>query len=185
MPYRDKDNPRLRRNAVECTDQSDRCPSWSVAGYCTHSRYEAFMQVNCKKSCNLCPGYCSTTLCKEGEGDCGMDSECEGALVCGHMNCANSTLQQCCTQTCNNDTECQTSGECNAEHNQCRLNSDTVDWSRCSQDVPCSDLEGDCDNDGECEGFLVCGNDKCSSGPSDMDCCIGKLVSSVFSGFGY
>ena len=105
-----------------------------------------------------------------------MDSECEGSLVCGQMNCANSTLRHCCALTCNNDSDCPTSGECNTEHGQCRLNSDTIDWSRCSQDSPCADGDGDCDNHTDCEGTLICGNDTCASGPSTMDCCRGKLV---------
>ena len=29
--------------------------------------------------------------------------------------------------------------------------------------------------DSECEGSLVCGDDKCENGPSKMDCCIGKF----------
>ena len=118
--------------------------------------------------------YCSLTLCKEGEGDCGMDSECEGSLVCGKMNCANSTLRHCCTKACNNDSDCFNQ-ECNNDINQCRLDSYSTDWSKCSQDSPCADGKGDCDNDGECEGLLVCGNNKCLGGPSTMDCCIGKL----------
>ena len=35
--------------------------------------------------------------CKEGEGDCDDDAECEGELVCGINNCAwNSTFDDCC-----------------------------------------------------------------------------------------
>ena len=119
--------------------------------------------------------YCRHTLCKEGEGDCSSDSECEGSLVCGHNNCVNSTLRHCCTQKCNNDSDC-TSGECNTERNQCHLNSDTIDWSKCSQDSPCADGEGDCDHHSDCEGTLLCGNDRCLHGPASMDCCIGKFL---------
>ena len=37
--------------------------------------------------------------CKEGEGDCDDDSECEGELVCGFNNCAwNSTFDDCCAK---------------------------------------------------------------------------------------
>ena len=123
--------------------------------------------------------HCSITLCKEGEGECGLDSECEGALVCGHKNCANSTRQHCCTKSCNNDRDCSNQ-ECDTDIDQCRLDSYNTDWSKCSQDSPCSDGEGDCDNDGDCEGSLVCGKDKCGSGPSNMDCCIGKFVALLF-----
>ena len=103
-----------------------------------------------------------------------MDSECEGSLVCGQMNCANSTLKHCCTKTCNNDSDCWNQ-ECNINIDQCRLDSYSTDWSKCSQESQCRDGEGDCDNDWECEGLLVCGNDKCGNGPSTMDCCVGKF----------
>ena len=37
--------------------------------------------------------------CKEGEGDCDDDAECEGDLVCGINNCAwNSTFDDCCAK---------------------------------------------------------------------------------------
>ena len=127
------------------------------------------------KSDNSDSTLCMGKLCREGEGGCRSDSECEGSLVCGTDNCAfGSPGLGCCTRQCTVHSDC-TSGECNADHNQCRLNSDTVDWSRCSLDAPCNDGEGDCDNDEECLGSLVCGNDKCGSGTSNMDCCIGKF----------
>ena len=133
------------------------------------------------KSDNTDGTLCMGIICREGEGGCRSDSECDGSLVCGTDNCAiGPPGMGCCTNQCNGHSDC-TSGECNAENNQCRLNSDSVDWSRCSQGSPCADGEGDCDNDGECEGLLVCGNDKCLNGPSTMDCCIGKLVGSCIS----
>ena len=119
--------------------------------------------------------YCSFTLCKEGEGDCSFDSECEEALVCGYKNCANSTLHHCCTQSCHNDSDCLNQ-ECNTEFNGCRLDSYSTDWSNCSQDSPCADGEGDCDNDEECKGSLICGDNKCLNGPANMDCCMGKFL---------
>ena len=50
-------------------------------------------------------------------------------------------------------------------------NDDTTGWSNCSQDAPCADGEGDCDNHTDCEGALLCGNDNCAGGPTGMDCC--------------
>ena len=114
--------------------------------------------------------FCSKIPCDEGQGDCNDNTECEGSLVCGHMNCANSSITDCCTHTCNNDTDC-TSGECNVETNQCRLNSNTIDWSKCGQGSKCADGEGDCDHHSDCEGYLLCGSDNCASGPMGMDCC--------------
>ena len=128
---------------------------------------------------------CMGTVCREGEGGCRSDSECDGSLVCGTDNCAFGSLgMKCCTRPCNGHSDCTISGECNAEHNQCRLNSDIVDWSRCSQNATCSDGDGDCDEDEECQGSLVCRNDKCGSGLSKMDCCIGKFDALLCRGWG-
>ena len=122
--------------------------------------------------------FCAKTPCGVGQGDCDDDTECEGSLVCGHLICMDSTITDCCTQSCNTDSDC-VHQECNTEINGCRQDSYSPNWLRCSQDSPCNDGEGDCDNDGECEGLLVCGNDNCLGGPSTMDCCIGKLFCPV------
>ena len=114
--------------------------------------------------------FCAKTPCGEGQGDCDDDTECEGSLVCGHMNCMNSTVSDCCTQQCNNDSDCLNQ-ECNTENKQCRLDSYSTDWSNCSLDSPCSNGEGDCDNDAECDGSLLCGINNCEGGLSNMDCC--------------
>ena len=47
----------------------------------------------------------------------------------------------------------------------------------CSSSNPCDLNQGDCDNDSECSGDLVCGKDNCPFPfPSDADCCVfGKL----------
>ena len=124
--------------------------------------------------------HCNNSLCKEGEGECNSDSECEGSLVCGHMNCINSTLQNCCTKSCNNDFDCFNQ-DCNTNIDQCRQ--DSYSMSKCSNDSPCRNGEGDCDYDGECEGSLVCSNDRCGSGPPNMDCCKGKFISSLHLSF--
>ena len=126
------------------------------------------------KSDNTDSTLCMGKLCREGEGGCHSDSECDGSLVCGRTdNCAMVRPgMRCCTKQCNGHSDC-TSGECNAEHSQCRLNSDTIDWSRCSQDSTCADGEGDCDLHTDCEGTLLCAYDNCASGPTGMDCCAG------------
>ena len=40
--------------------------------------------------------FCAKTPCREGQGECDDDTECEGSLVCGYMNCINSTVIDCC-----------------------------------------------------------------------------------------
>ena len=43
--------------------------------------------------------------------------------------------------------------------------------STCSQESPCANGEGDCDDASDCVGSLVCGNDNCEAGPRGLDCC--------------
>ena len=44
----------------------------------------------------------------------------------------------------------------------------------CTSESPCNLGQGDCDNDGECEGNLVCGNNNCGDNFlwESADCCI-------------
>ena len=129
------------------------------------------------QSNNTDNGFCTQQgiMCIEGEGGCTDDADCEGALVCGQDKCAIGLPGVgCCTTPCNNHAICN-SGECNFEHNQCRLDSDTISWSRCNQDSQCPDGEGDCDHHTDCYGNLLCGNDNCANGPTGMDCCTGDI----------
>ena len=104
-------------------------------------------------------------------GDCDNDAHCAGLLVCGTDNCESGPRGlDCCTSTCCNDSDCLNQ-ECNTATNQCKLDSYSTDWSKCSQVTPCADGEGDCDHHTDCEGTLLCGNDNCASGPTEMDCC--------------
>ena len=49
----------------------------------------------------------------------------------------------------------------------------TATWECCTALYPCELGEGDCDNDGECVGSLVCGTDNCGGiFDSSADCCI-------------
>lgn len=41
----------------------------------------------------------------------------------------------------------------------------------CTGDTPCNIHDGDCDNDDECIGDLVCGTNNCVWGGTD-DCCM-------------
>ena len=109
--------------------------------------------------------------CHNGEGDCDDDSECASQHVCGADNCENGPRGvDCCTSTCHNDTDC-VNQECNVNTNMCRLDSYSTYWSNCSPASPCAQGEGDCDDDTDCEGALLCGNDNCASGTTGMDCC--------------
>ena len=53
----------------------------------------------------------------------------------------------------------------------CDWTNDT--WACCTALQPCELGGGDCDNDGECAGNLVCGTDNCGGiFASSADCCI-------------
>ena len=107
----------------------------------------------------------------EGEGDCDADSDCQGHLLCGNDNCNfGPSWLDCCVMTCRNDSDCLNQ-ECIADTKQCRLDSYSTDWSKCSLDSPCGAGEGDCDEDSGCEGLLVCGIDNCANETPFMDCC--------------
>ena len=46
----------------------------------------------------------------------------------------------------------------------------------CSEEAPCKEQGGDCDDDKECEGSLVCGTNNCRdfnpSAEETYDCCV-------------
>ena len=82
--------------------------------------------------------------------------------------------------SCTTDIDCLDGMVCDGCKNYCRLRSDNSDVTYC-MGIACTEGEGGCRSDSECDGSLVCGNDKCLNGPSTMDCCIGKLVGSCIS----
>jgi hypothetical protein len=83
--------------------------------------------------------------CAEGEGDCDNDGECQSGLTCDLVP--------------GTDT-CQPGGGCT-------LPVGHLDYCRDPDCGPCAEGEGDCDNDGECAGDLICdfvsGTDYCSA----------------------
>ena len=56
--------------------------------------------------------------------------------------------------------------------------------SCCNSANPCKEGEGDCDNDSQCAGTLVCGTDNCRRGPlghigrfdENDDCCVPPMM---------
>ena len=52
----------------------------------------------------------------------------------------------------------------------------TQDWSFCNRNKPCSDKQGDCDNNDECVQDYICGRNNCrdfwGQAESAADCCI-------------
>ena len=64
------------------------------------------------------------------------------------------------------------------------IGSPSTDWNCCSDAFPCMLGGGDCDDDSQCAGNLVCGSDNCrrdfsssnSNWMTGADCCRGKLL---------
>ena len=98
-------------------------------------------------------GFCSCNNCAEWEGDCDSHSECQYDLVCGLNNCPASL-------GFNSDVDC------------C-YNATLGDEFFCSSEKPCSEHQGDCDFNDECQNGLHCGSKNCpnSFGYYVVDCC--------------
>ena len=114
--------------------------------------------------------------CDEGEGDCDGDDQCGAGLVCGNNNCKQfgdifDEKDDCCVKP--------------SEPKVPRCQGRNVDVGRCcTDDAPCDEGEGDCDEDSHCGQGLMCGNNNCKQfgdifHPKD-DCCV-KRVTSVSS----
>ena len=110
---------------------------------------------------------------QEGEGDCDNSNECRGGLVCGNNNCAQfgsvfHPKDDCCVRPRPEENSVNPGPRCQGRN---------VDTGRCCTAAsPCVEGEGDCDNDQECGGDMVCGDNNCKQfgeifHPKD-DCCV-------------
>jgi len=125
--------------------------------------------------------------CIAGEGDCDENDQCVTGLVCGTNNCGTDLddLADCCYDPTD------------LIESTCDGSSPNM-WTCCKDKLTgctpgdgctaagCAAGAGDCDNDDECAGSLVCGRNSCSATfnnklntdkffPSGQaDCCISK-----------
>ena len=123
---------------------------------------------------NVDKGKCcnSKEPCEEGEGNCENNSECKEGLVCGINNCKQFSLSfhekdDCCEKPLTSSTTFLPKARCQGRN---------VDKGKCcSTGNPCEEGEGDCENDSECSGSLVCGINNCKQFGqffhSKDDCC--------------
>ena len=124
--------------------------------------------------------FCSSPQpCEEGQGDCDFNSDCRGNLICGNNNCRqihgniSAATSDCCVKPV-------TTTAATTPINSPGLGTDT-DWGFCTAQQPCDESQGDCDNDGECRGNLVCGRNNCRQihgniSISSADCCIQNIT---------
>ena len=168
-------------------------------------------------------GFCDDPACPcyAGEGDCDSDDQCAGDLVCGHDNGPNYGLPggwdvcvpvfcpefdpndpdgalcndpdcpcEIATGDCDNDAQCAGDLVCGHDNgplfglpsgwdvcidDACPVyDPDVHDWNFCTPGCPCGFGQGDCDNDDQCAGDLVCGHDNGPEFglPSYSDACV-------------
>merc|ERR1711935_1325928 len=187
--YSQEKNNWCMQDPSQCQDSSQyasNCPGWATWACSSHA---SFMETNCKQSCGLCQAgsanVCSNipeptdtgcgtydgtsscctqqNPCNKGEGDCDKDHDCKGHLVCGESNCFFNNGFPSSYDCCEEPTPSKTGCHFYNNDNNC-----------CTQQNSCTKGEGDCDNDNDCIGDLVCGNNNCHEGlgfPSWGDCC--------------
>lgn len=117
--------------------------------------------------------YCNSTTyqCAEGEGDCDSDAECQPGLECVSDRGANFPSFQpqnwrtdvCLQPHCGNNVRDASLGEtavdCGGPCGTCPTTNPREPGSNayCSDpNFPCSDGQGDCDSDAECQAGLNC-----------------------------
>ena len=81
-----------------------------------------------------------TNRCGDGDGDCNVDEDCVGSLICGSNNCKN---WRSLTGMWDSDDDC------------CER--------RCTKEHPCKEGDGHCEDDNDCQnpGWLKCGDNLC------------------------
>lgn len=118
--------------------------------------------------------------CDQGEGDCDSDSQCTGTLVCGNNNGPKFGMPgkwdvcvpaHCVDGVFSGD---ETGTDCGGSCGMCPPSGNNGDANFCSNGPLCNTGEGDCDNDAECAGALVCGNNngKKFGLPTRWDVCV-------------
>jgi hypothetical protein len=125
--------------------------------------------------------------CAMCQGDCDNDDECEGILICKQKDGPGSV--EGCGGFDNSRTDfCTTpSGSVSSTSSPLPIITNTpagvvtkspvpggtaleFRTPQCSKDAPCGLCQGDCDNDDECEGNLICQQ---KDGPGSVEGCLG------------
>ena len=120
----------------------------------------------------------SVSPCGINEGDCDDHFECQGELMCGIDNCINILSSDNFPST----HDCCFEARCNGNQNNT--------WDCCSYMLLnpnnlnhlCGENEGDCDDDLDCVGNLLCGTNNClnieplDNFSSNHDCCYNPLT---------
>lgn len=123
------------------------CPAWWWSPNINTNIYNSFLgPLNCTTVTLDDVHHCCSDKfpCLNGQGHCHTHSECAGSLICGTANCGTTgdlVEANCCTPRVS---------QCNSKP--------VVGDSCCSTTIPCSEGQGPCTADSQCEGGLICGN---------------------------
>ncbi|MCK5215768.1 MAG: hypothetical protein KAR05_10500 [Candidatus Omnitrophica bacterium] len=115
-------------------------------------------------TCSLSPGHLDYCLpsqcgpCGARDGDCDNDSECQSGLICAQDVGADYGWSP-------------TIDVCEQPDGPCAIFQSGPDW--CRDCGPCSEGQGDCDGDNECQNGLICAQDVGANygWPSSRDVC--------------
>merc|ERR1712121_290157 len=84
--------PVVTKSPTGCEDKEKLCPEWAKVGLCTNSKYERYMKVYCKKSCNQCG-----ITCKDLKRECSF----WGAQGLCKQQQFMAIMKRDCPKTCN------------------------------------------------------------------------------------
>ena len=127
---------------------------------------------------NCCTPY---RQCKNGEGGCEADIECEGFLKCGDKGSCGNVDKSGNLRCCETNNLALTQYDCSYRSlffpprtiwNS--MGHSANGWSCCTKENKCDWFQGDCDKDEECKDGLVCGSNNCQTGMGidvRIDCC--------------
>ena len=162
--------------------------------FCTELHEEESCTEICAPPFQLfCPSYKDNLCCqgngscKDMQGPCEIDSDCEGSLICGTDNCPWAAEGvNCCKEKCQAEGCCYqyNRGPCKADEGVCDRYSDCIDghtclaggcsWDNssaccinqtlnkvCNQQDKCLEGEGHCNLDDGCQEGLNCTDKSC------------------------
>ncbi len=174
----------------ECGEQNDGCGDTIDCGTCSG-------EDTCEANVCVPPACIPATECTIGF-ECGTDDNgCDGTIDCGTCSGQDTCVDNICIDSCTPKTQCSAEYECGTEDDGC---GSTIDCGTCTAECgstascvenicekelpnghndycaaygPCTEGEGDCDGDSECESGLTCVPDVGTNygWPSNVDVC--------------
>ena len=118
----------------------------------------------CYCSQEICDGTPTSTICNPSnpcencQADCDSNNDCKDSLVCFHRANDNDPLPPGCTGSLSGFGSLDFCAD------------PSLLWTFCSPSNPCGKCQGDCDNDADCKGNLVCHHRDSIGDPAPPGC---------------